>query len=296
MFPSLIHFAQAAVTLPNLNSGQDLGQFMQSVYSFSITIVGILVFVRFIWAGWIYLTAAGNSSKTSKGKDMMTSAIIGAVLLFSAYLILYIINPDLVKNSFDFGKLLTENQKNTQQNQDDQKNNPQNPDNNDDIQNGDTQNPDLSSYQINWDNIQYGSGVTYLAFSITPTPADISENNQLTFTYKFATSIYAIDGFCNKSKPLKFQLEFYRVDNGQTGFFDWGITGITIVFKKEYDGNTFGIGKITEETATIKLNEVQPVNPKATQVQYTMAASCYDAARSSWTRMNSLNKVIDVAP
>jgi TRAP-type C4-dicarboxylate transport system permease small subunit len=107
MLSFFIKTAQAAVTLPDLNSTQDLGVFMQNIYSFSITIVGILIFVRFIWAGWIYLTAAGNSSKTSKANSMMWNAVIGAVLLFSAYLILYVINPDLVSNSFNFNQLLT---------------------------------------------------------------------------------------------------------------------------------------------------------------------------------------------
>jgi len=106
MLINLINIAHAAVSLPDLNSTQDLGVFMQNIYSFSITIVGILIFVRFIWAGWLYLSAAGNAGKTGEAKTMMQNAIIGAVILFSAYLILYVINPDLVSNSFDFGTLI----------------------------------------------------------------------------------------------------------------------------------------------------------------------------------------------
>lgn len=92
----------AKVELPNISQTQDLGQFISDVYAFAITIVGVLVFVVFLWAGWLYLTAAGNAGNVSKAKTMMTNAIVGAIILLSAYLILYVINPDLVENTFNF--------------------------------------------------------------------------------------------------------------------------------------------------------------------------------------------------
>lgn len=105
MFISLFNTARAA-SLPNLDSTQNLGVFVENIYSFSITIVGILIFIRFIWAGWLYLTAAGNAGNVANSQKMMKDALIGAVLLFSAYLILYIINPDLVSNTFNFSGLI----------------------------------------------------------------------------------------------------------------------------------------------------------------------------------------------
>jgi uncharacterized membrane protein len=106
MFITLINTAKAAVSLPDMNSTQDLGVFIQNIYSFAISIVGILIFVRFIWAGWLYLTAAANAGNIANSKKMMKDALIGAVLLFSSYLILYIINPDLVQNTFNFSSLI----------------------------------------------------------------------------------------------------------------------------------------------------------------------------------------------
>lgn len=91
----------AVVSLPDLNSVQDIGQFIGQIYTFSLYVVGIVVFVRFIWAGWLYFAAAGNVGKSDNAKTMMTNAVIGVVLLFSAYLILYVINPDLVSHKFD---------------------------------------------------------------------------------------------------------------------------------------------------------------------------------------------------
>lgn len=100
MFDFLINTAQA-VELPRFNQ-EDLPNFISSVYRFALAVVGILVFIRLLYAGFMLLTAAGNVSKISDAKEKLKNAIIGIILLFSAYLILYVINPDLVKNTFSF--------------------------------------------------------------------------------------------------------------------------------------------------------------------------------------------------
>lgn len=105
MLSFLIHSANAAVQLPNFTTTQDIGPFISSIYNFSISIVGVIIFIRFIYAGWLYLTAAGNSGKTSQAKSIMWNAIIGTILLFASYLILYVINPDLVSSTFNFNGL-----------------------------------------------------------------------------------------------------------------------------------------------------------------------------------------------
>lgn len=97
-----IPVAQAAVSLPDFSKTSDLPAFISSVYSFALTIVGIAVFIRILYAGFLMLTAAGNSGKWGDAKNKMQNAIIGAILLFAAYMILFIINPDLVKNTFNF--------------------------------------------------------------------------------------------------------------------------------------------------------------------------------------------------
>lgn len=97
----IINTAQAAVTLPTFNQ-PDLPAFISSIYSFSLTVVGIAVFIRILYAGFLWLTAAGNASKAGDAKKKITDAVVGTILLFAAYLILYIINPDLVKNTFEF--------------------------------------------------------------------------------------------------------------------------------------------------------------------------------------------------
>jgi hypothetical protein len=91
-----------AVSLPDFSGASDLPGFISSVYSFALTIVGVAIFIRILQAGFLMLTAAGNASKWSDARTKMQNAVIGAIILFSAYLILYVINPDLVTNTFNF--------------------------------------------------------------------------------------------------------------------------------------------------------------------------------------------------
>ncbi len=102
MLNPFINQAQAAFGLPTFNQG-NLPDFISSVYTFSLSIVGLIIFIRILFAGFKMLTAAGNASAFGDAKTKMQNAIVGAILLFAAYLILYVINPDLVKNTFTFG-------------------------------------------------------------------------------------------------------------------------------------------------------------------------------------------------
>lgn len=78
----------------------DLGQCVVSIYNYALAIVGIVALVVFIWGGLEYFLAAGNITKAEKGRERIQAAILGIILLFSSYIILYTINPDLVKGSF----------------------------------------------------------------------------------------------------------------------------------------------------------------------------------------------------
>jgi len=101
------------VKVPQLNTPTqglptDLGSLIEQIFSWSLSILGIAVFVMFFYSGFLWLTAAGNTSKIGEAKTHMTNAVFGAILLLSSYLILYTINPDLVKNTVNLPGLGTE--------------------------------------------------------------------------------------------------------------------------------------------------------------------------------------------
>ena len=98
---------QVTTTPPTQGLPTDLGQLISQIFTWSLGILGISVFVMFFYSGFLMLTAAGNTSKWGEAKNHMTNAIFGAILLLSSYLILYTINPDFVSNTVNLPGLGT---------------------------------------------------------------------------------------------------------------------------------------------------------------------------------------------
>ena len=84
----------------NNNSPSTLPQCINQVYIWSLGIAALLALLMTIFGGYAYMTAAGNAEQAEKGKSYIWGAVIGLALLFTAYLLLNTINPDLV--NFDF--------------------------------------------------------------------------------------------------------------------------------------------------------------------------------------------------
>ncbi|MCX6797945.1 MAG: pilin [Candidatus Falkowbacteria bacterium] len=79
-----------SATDPRLRAGQIIGV----VLSF----IGVIFLILMIYAGIMWMTAAGNEQQVSKAKDLLVNAIIGLVIVFAAYAITAYIG-DLLTNT-----------------------------------------------------------------------------------------------------------------------------------------------------------------------------------------------------
>jgi hypothetical protein len=61
------------------------GGIISEVLRFAFPIAGIILFVMLILAGLKMLTGATNSKNIDEGKNMITTAILGFIILFAAY-------------------------------------------------------------------------------------------------------------------------------------------------------------------------------------------------------------------
>ena len=83
--------------IPGQGETKGLSSYLTGLYNFGLGAVGIAALLMAIVGGYFYVTSAGNTSRVSKGKELITDAILGIVVAFCAWLLLYIINPDLVR-------------------------------------------------------------------------------------------------------------------------------------------------------------------------------------------------------
>jgi hypothetical protein len=72
---------------------------VMNMYQYALMFAGLLVFGSIVWAGIRYAMAAGNPSTQSDARDQIWQALLGLVLLLGSYVILFTINPDLVRGS-----------------------------------------------------------------------------------------------------------------------------------------------------------------------------------------------------
>lgn len=78
----------------------DFMSFLNSLYNFGIGISAMLAVFMVGFGAFKYIVfSAGNASTMGDAKETIYSAIFGLGMALAAWLILYVINPDLVNNS-----------------------------------------------------------------------------------------------------------------------------------------------------------------------------------------------------
>lgn len=140
----------AMITFPCVGD-INLGECVSQIYTWSLTAVGIAAFISIIYGGWRLVIAFGNTGKVSEAMKRISNAVLGIILLFSSYLILRTINPNLVGGTINL--------------------------------------PKISKEEAIEDVDKGGNKLTEIkAFWVTPSGADVSDNTELTFTLSIYSS------------------------------------------------------------------------------------------------------------
>ena len=74
-----------------------LGQYIAALYKYSLGIAVVVATVMIVIGGFQYLTGGGDAGRVKAGKDRITNAVVGLLLLFGSYIMLTTIDPDLVE-------------------------------------------------------------------------------------------------------------------------------------------------------------------------------------------------------
>jgi len=90
------------VTIPGFPTtakvnGRTAGDYIRALYVYFIGTVGVFAVAMIMYAGFLWITAAGNSTRVTQAKEQMNGAVIGLILALTSFLLLQMINPDLVK-------------------------------------------------------------------------------------------------------------------------------------------------------------------------------------------------------
>src|SRR3990167_2674952 len=83
--------------LDRLTSSSDFSGFINGLFKFAIAIGAIAAVLRLAYAGYLYMGQSDMWSHKGEAKQIITDVTIGLLLLLAIYLILYQINPDILK-------------------------------------------------------------------------------------------------------------------------------------------------------------------------------------------------------
>ncbi|MDP3741048.1 MAG: pilin [bacterium] len=75
----------------------NIGTCVQQIYILALGLGAIVALLMIILAGYRYMTASGNAQQVEGAKEAFASAFIGLIVIFVAFILLYLVNPDLVR-------------------------------------------------------------------------------------------------------------------------------------------------------------------------------------------------------
>lgn len=73
-----------------------LAQYLVALYKYLIGAASIIAGIMYVWAGFKWLTSSGNPERLGDARKKIASTTVGLILLLGSYVILYIVNPELV--------------------------------------------------------------------------------------------------------------------------------------------------------------------------------------------------------
>ncbi len=86
--------AGEAAKLPGASGGPasvagatNIIQLIGAIIGIALSLIGVIFFILILYAGGVWMTAAGNSERVSKAKELLETASIGLVIVLAAYAI-----------------------------------------------------------------------------------------------------------------------------------------------------------------------------------------------------------------
>lgn len=82
-----------------ISGGKDLPSIIALIINVILTLVGVILLVLIVYAGFIWMTAQGDSKKVDEAKTTLKNAIIGLIITLAAYAISSFVIENIVNSA-----------------------------------------------------------------------------------------------------------------------------------------------------------------------------------------------------
>jgi len=79
------------------STAEGISSLIKIIIGWAFKFAGVFAFAMIVFAGFEYTTSGGDTNKQKDAQEKIIGAIVGIILLFAFYIILYTINPDILK-------------------------------------------------------------------------------------------------------------------------------------------------------------------------------------------------------
>lgn len=86
---------KTAIGDSSLTTYKDAPTLVGQLIGVALSLLGILFLVLMIYGGFLWMTARGDGGQIDSAKGLMTAAVIGLIIVLSAYAITYFIGSNL---------------------------------------------------------------------------------------------------------------------------------------------------------------------------------------------------------
>jgi cytochrome bd-type quinol oxidase subunit 2 len=85
--PTIKSGLDAAAPAEYTSSNTNLQSIVAGLIQAALSLVGVLLLIYLIYAGFLWMTAQGDGKQVDKAKDIIKNAVIGLIIIFAAYAI-----------------------------------------------------------------------------------------------------------------------------------------------------------------------------------------------------------------
>jgi len=80
-----------------LGTKTGLSEIVSLIIKVFLSFLGVIFVVLIVYAGFIWMTSAGNEEQITKAKSIMVAAIIGLIIVLAAYMITYFVLDKIIE-------------------------------------------------------------------------------------------------------------------------------------------------------------------------------------------------------
>ena len=82
-----------------IKSSGGLPQLVGKIINIFLSVLGVIFVILIIYGGYTWMTAYGDKTKLDKAKDLINNAVIGLIIVLSAYAISSFVVGELIKQT-----------------------------------------------------------------------------------------------------------------------------------------------------------------------------------------------------